>query len=165
MTLKRLPLSGEIVALVLALAPMARATPLGLDFADTTGTTGLGCFQDCTVGWVFQVNASIIVDGLAVFDWNADGLGLSHTVGLWNSSGTPLVSTNVTDAGTLRPSTSSFGDWRVQSIAPVVLRPGTYTIGSFFYAFTLDPTDAYFGGGVASTIPQIHFLGSAIVGG
>jgi hypothetical protein len=163
MAVKRLlSFAGIVPATVLAFASLASATPLGLDFADIAGTAGYYGAGNYTVGWVFNVNAPVRVDGLALFDWGADGLknASPHTVGLWHSSGTLVASTDVTNSSTPTTSTSSFGNWLVQSIGPVVLGPGTYAIGGLFYGG--DSLDAFVARGAASTIPQISFVGNAL---
>ena len=63
----------------------------------TNFTTG----DDWTLGWSFFTNESIIVDELGWYDSFGDGLTESHEVGLWNSTGTLLASTVVTNADPL----------------------------------------------------------------
>jgi hypothetical protein len=109
------------------------ATPLladvfAVNFVNTTdGTLGNGPF---TLGWSFTITQTIDVTDLAVFDQSSEPLLESHEVGIWDSTGTLLDSATIGagTAGTLE--FDSLGQsWRDVS-APVVLGPGTYTIGA-----------------------------------
>jgi len=84
------------------------------------------------VGWRFDVNTSIILTDIGV--WNADnqitpGLTSNHRVGLWDSGG------NLLTAGSAGPGDPSVGDWNYGNVADVVLVPGErYTIGAMYSA-------------------------------
>jgi hypothetical protein len=114
-------------AMLVAAPAISSASTLGVDLA-TSLVLG-AAFADTNVGWQFSVSAPITIDGLGMFDYNADGLFESHQVGLWDNSGTLLASTTVTSASTPVPSAFARGDWLFQSIAPVALTPGTYVVG------------------------------------
>jgi hypothetical protein len=141
-------------ALVIGSATVAEATSIGLDLLSDTQIFGSFSLQN--IGWQFTVNAPVTIDGLGVFDANAPGLSEPHPVGLWNSSGSLLAQTTITNASTLVPSASDAGDWRFNSIAPIVLAPGTY-VTSAFYATS---ADAVMANGTIATIPQISFVDS-----
>lgn len=130
--------SGIAVA---ALAGIA-ASASGQAVVGFTGGAQFGIFYASStgdvVGWRFNVDSSIVVTDLGV--WNADtqvgfeGLTSDHMVGIWDSSGTLLTSTLVTVAGSV-----AVGDWNYEATANVVLNPGeTYTIGAMYTAFDGD---------------------------
>ncbi|MEL7239954.1 MAG: DUF4082 domain-containing protein [Planctomycetota bacterium] len=91
------------------------------------------------VGWRFDVNTSIVLTDIGV--WNNDavvgfeGLTSSHEVGLWDSSGTLLTS------GTVSPGDVAIGEFTYTDVADVVLNPGErYTIGA---VYSIDDNDSY----------------------
>ncbi|MEX0679646.1 MAG: hypothetical protein WD063_21430 [Pirellulales bacterium] len=95
-----------------------------LTFNEATG--GSGTNQDQSVGWQFDVLNPITVVGLGWFDEGANGLGRSHTVGIWNPAGTLLDSVLI-PAGVAAPLD---GQFRTIAIAPLVLAPGAgYIVG------------------------------------
>src|SRR5262249_5274974 len=112
-----------LVTLVLALAaPGARADPIALTFTGgTTSTSGT------TRGWSFTTADSLTVTPLGWWDFGNDGLAASHQVGIWNTSGTLLMSATVA-SGTTDPLASGF---RFDSAltGTTTLAPGTYVIG------------------------------------
>jgi hypothetical protein len=126
-----------------------------LDF--TGGSRDIVLF-DGEVGWEFTVNSAITVDGLGYFDFDTNGLLASHVVTLWTLGGTPLASATVTSASTLVASTSTFGDWLFESIAPLTLAPGSYVIGASQPIST--DNDALFA--TAVTIPEVTYVRSRL---
>lgn len=152
-----------LAAPMLVSTPLASATPLGLDATDTSHTAPWAISPAGTAGWKFTVLSPIKIDGLAIFDYLADGLGRPHDVGLWDSGGSLLASATVTSASMPLASASSHGDWLVESISPVVLAPGGYAVGAFF--FDLDFTDPFLANATAVTIPQVAFGGNAAAAG
>jgi hypothetical protein len=153
-------LAGAL-ALVLALsgAPRTRAQGLALDVSNTNGTSAQASF---TAGWTFTVVNTITVDGLAIFDGGSNGLIRDHTVGLWRSDGTLLISSAVTNANSSPVSAADpQGRWLVHPIVPLVLTPGTYAIGSDYQN---SEADAIFTGGSLTTNPNIIF-GAQRIGG
>ncbi len=125
-----------------------------------------GSLPGATRGWTFDVVAStgILVDALGVYDAGADGLAQAHDVGLWNSSGSLVASATVL-AGTADPLDSN-NEFRLASISPVMLLPGTYTIGAFYVN---QSTDAFYRGGGSvlsqSFNPAISFDTAAAASG
>ena len=84
-------------------------------------------------GWIFTVgDQNLVVTGLGIWDDNGDGLGASHAVGIWDSSGTLLANANVSN-GT---NATLIGEFRMTSLLPeeqIFLTSGyTYTIGAFY---------------------------------
>src|ERR1035438_5798290 len=75
-----------------------------------------------SLGFEFQVNSSITLTGLGTFDYGQDGFAQPQQVGLWNSSGTLIASTYVTNDNPLT------GFWRFNPITPVAL-----TVGDTYY--------------------------------
>jgi hypothetical protein len=105
-----------------------------------------------SLGFAFQVNSPISVDGLSFYDDVKDGLTQTHDVGLWTAAGTLIASTTV-PAGTAAPLDGFF---RVQSVTPFILPAGNYVVaaetGAENYTYyTYEPADF-------STIPQVSFL-------
>jgi len=73
-----------------------------------------------TLGYEFTTSVSFTVNALGYFN---DGLGNSHLVGIWDTSGDLLTSATVTGSDPLT------GNFLYQSITPYILAPGTYLIG------------------------------------
>jgi len=141
-------------ALVAAIAPAAQASTLGLDVTSPTQVFAPGVFHN--IGWQFQVNSPIIIDGLGLFDVDPPGLAEEHQVGLWTDGGLLLAQTTITNGSTPVASASTAGDWLFNSIAPVVLVPGTYLTGGFFAT----SADSVMANATITTVPQISFLHS-----
>src|SRR5262249_58403989 len=80
-----------------------------------------------TRGWSFTTADSLTVTALGWWDFGNDGLAASHQVGIWNTSGTLLMSATVA-SGTTDPLASGF---RFDSAltGTTTLAPGTYVIG------------------------------------
>ena len=143
---------ATLALLGLVHAPVQAQTPI-LDF--TSGfqaQTGSGAH---TFGYTFTVTSNIPITALGTFDWNSDGLLNNVPVGLWNAAGpTLLASTTITNASTPVVSTSANGRWLENSVTPLVLTPGTYTLGSYysnsgdFFASTI---------AIPTTVPGVAF--------
>ncbi len=144
--------------LVLAAATASQASTLGLDVTSDTQQFAPGAFTN--IGWQFQVNAPITIDGLGLFDVGPTGLSETHQVGLWTDGGVLLASATVTSGSTSVASASNAGDWLFESIAPIVLLPGTYVTGGFF-ATSLDLVMA---NATITTDAAITFLASRASG-
>ena len=143
------------VGLVLAMATASEASTLALDVTANTFTASVGFLQNA--GWQFTVNSPIAIDGLGIFDAGQSGLDESHRVAIWDNNGNFLAGTVVTNGSTLVASASAAGGWRFESIAPIVLSPGTYVIGAFYKEFSDD--FILIQAGIA-TDPAISFLAS-----
>ena len=138
------------VVVLMASASLLHADSLGL----TTSSDGnlfvnQGTF---TLGYSFEVNTSISVTALAVFDAGSDGLNVSHQVGIWDATGNLLASTWVA-AGTGGP---ILGGYRYATIPDLPLTAGNiYYVGSVNGmdndSFMLDPSSFV-------PAPQITYL-------
>lgn len=120
-----------IVAFLMA-CPIHASAQLALDF---TGTSHNGFQNDLTLGWSFEVEETIIIDGLGYFDdFQIDGVGLlnDHRVAIWTDAQTPqlLAETLITNSSVPEWSAAQDGQWMFNSIAPITLSPGTYIIGA-----------------------------------
>lgn len=104
----------------------AQAMPAIL-IPETTG--GSATSYDSTRGWRFTTNQAILVTDLGVFDSNLDGLSETHDVGIFDSTGTLLVSVTVPNGGTA----TLINQFRSVSIAPLLLAAGqTFQIGATY---------------------------------
>ena len=99
-----------------------------------------------SIGYVFDLTSAVTVDALAYWD---DGLANSHQVGIWDVVGNLLVSTTVAGDDTL------VGHFRWDSVAPVTLAAGRYTIAGEFLG-NLFPVSAT---GITN-IAQYSYVGS-----
>lgn len=124
--------------MALAMAPVRSArAALAIDLYSPVSNSG-PCDSSCgsvfgvTIGYSFTVINAITVDGLGIWDVDADGIGTSISVGIWSSGGSLLASTAITDASTPVGSASSAGDWLFEAVVPFVLSPGDYRIGMTF---------------------------------
>ena len=88
-------LSRYALAIAIGCLPSlsASAQTNAISFSNTTGESLAK--TDSTFGWSFTTNSDINVVDLGVFDDSQNGLTDSHQVGIWDSSGTLLVSTTV----------------------------------------------------------------------
>ena len=147
-----------VVALSASQAAPSIAAPIALDI---NGGNNFFCSPQtnpgCTMGWAFQVNSPILVSDLGVFDANSDGLANSHDVGIWTAGGALLASVNVSNvSGVVAPSADATGQWVLTAVAPLLLAPGSYTIGAFYLN---DDADRFRMEAPTITIPQITHLG------
>lgn len=125
----------SVLSAVLALSFLASPnTQAGLILDLNTGgaPTPKGLPGVDTFGWAFSVNSAITVDGLGIWDTNADGIGSAQSVGLWTNSGTLLASAVVQNSSTQVASASADGNWLFETIAALLLTPGDYVVGSTF---------------------------------
>ncbi len=76
-----------------------------------------------TLGYQFTTSVSYDVNALAYW---FDDLGHDHQVGIWDSTGTLIVSTTVLSADPVQD------HFQYHSIPDTILAPGTYTIGGEF---------------------------------
>ena len=87
-----------------------------------TSTSTLSDSRPFTLGYSFTTSSTFDINALGVWD---NGNGDSQQVGIWDSSGTLLVSTTVSGAAT------PIDNFQWNSVG-YVLSPGTYTIGATF---------------------------------
>jgi hypothetical protein len=93
-------------------------TPPGT-FTPSTGPAG----NPVNLGLFFTVSSTLTVDALGFFD--IPNLTVDETVTLYNSSQTALASVDVPLTATLD------NGYLMQSIAPIVLTPGSYVVAAF----------------------------------
>lgn len=112
-----------VVALVAAgvLATPTRADA-GFAAVEFTPAGAGGNAGDFVTGYQFQVTAPQVVSALGYYDHLGDGLAESHDVGLYTDAGTLLASVTVSNANAL------VGNFRYQSITPLLLSVGTYRV-------------------------------------
>lgn len=95
MTFKRI-LRYSIWMFTVCVVSNAQATFVASTSTNTTGTTTFSPSNASqTVGWDFQVEEELTINALGIWDDAQDGLNLAHTIGLFELSGTELVSTNI----------------------------------------------------------------------
>jgi hypothetical protein len=123
---KRFITTGMLAACLVLLGvstAVADSIPV-ITFDQSTG--GSGSNNNQSVGWQFNVLNSLTVNALGWFDEGANGLGHSHTVGIWNPSGALLTSILVPQ-GTVA---SLNGAYRMVPIADLILTVANgYIIG------------------------------------
>ena len=103
-----------------------------------------------TLGFSFQVDSAIIVDGLGVWDKDKAGLLVSTQAGLWDASGNLLAAVQI-PAGASAPLDGYF---RWSSFSVLTLAPGKYTVGAVCNGLS------YTMGFGFTTLPGITFLSS-----
>jgi hypothetical protein len=116
------------VCTVLGLATTAQADLL-VD-VQSGSTFQRGSFAN--FGYTVTFSESVRVNGLGLWDRNADGLTDAHQVGLWDSTGTLLAQAVVDNASTQVASVNAAHAWLFTSIAPLQLTPGTYKLGAYY---------------------------------
>ena len=116
---------------LLGLAPAARATPL-FDFAAGGTSTWNGTIY--SLGYTFEVTAPYSFNAMGVYDMGSNGLGTAHAIGLWDASGTLVVSTTVSGFGSARElAAAGNGTWIYQALGSTVsLTNGIYTLAAFY---------------------------------
>ncbi|MCX6955422.1 MAG: hypothetical protein NTV51_25005, partial [Verrucomicrobia bacterium] len=114
-----------------ALAPVARATPL-FDFASGGTSTWNGAIY--SLGYTFEVSAPYSFNAMGLYDKDSNGLGTAHAIGLWDASGTLIVSTTVSGWGAAREQAAAgHGAWIYQALgSTVTLANGVYTLAAYF---------------------------------
>jgi hypothetical protein len=146
------------IAAVIALCPIeTHADTTALSFTPS-GTTIFGGAGSDTFGWGFSLSSPLVVTQLGVWDENGDGLGQSHLVTIWDSTGSPVAQVTV-PSGT-GPETNGF---RYVSIGSLTLAAGNYTIGAFYNAFGSDVASA--SASAISTAPGVTYAGSRTIAG
>lgn len=158
-TMNNLSRYALMAAAIGFLSLSASAQTNAVSFSNTTGTTLAN--PPFTLGWSFTATSNIDVVDLGVFDDSQNGLTDSHQVGLWNSSGTLLVSTTV-PSGTGATLDDQF---RMVGVTSTELLAGqTYFIGALY---TTGDDPMIFPGGATGfgTASQIMFDENNFAGG
>ncbi len=128
-SMKRVAVAAGLLAAASSLSPAAAApvvTPLGTP-AISIGSTGTEGQSAATRGWSFTLGNEINVTALGFYDNQLNGLTDSHQVGIWDVSGTLLVSGTVS-SGTISPLISQFRYTTTLS-GTTDLLPGDYRLG------------------------------------
>jgi hypothetical protein len=95
----------------------------------STNFYGNSYFVPQSAGYVFEPLDNVVVSSLGFFDYLEDGLGESHTIGIFNSTGNLLTSA-VVSSGMEKPLEDGF---RYTDIAPLTLNTGqSYTVAALF---------------------------------
>lgn len=90
---------------------------------------GNSYFLPQSAGYVFTPLSDVVVSSLGFYDYQGDGLGESHPVGIFNNTGNLLTSA-VVFSGTEKPMEDGF---RYTDIAPLTLSAGqSYTVATLF---------------------------------
>jgi hypothetical protein len=120
------------------------------DFGTSYVTHNLG---SVTYGWSFTVTKPTNLQSLGIWDYNLDGLGESHGIGIWREDGTSLAMTTITQ-GTLG---EVVGEFRFQDLPSAIpMRPGhTYVIGIRFNG--IDHFHAQFAGSTPDFAPEVVY--------
>jgi hypothetical protein len=127
-----------IAAFTCLSAAVCHAGTIAFDFSSSNPSTGIG-FNN-TFGFQFTTLTDIFIDSVAYLDVGQNGLAASHSVGIWNSSGTLLFSTSI-GTGTLAGPVIGSAQFSYTSIVPLFLPAGgTFTIG----AHNVSPDLIYF---------------------
>jgi len=124
-------LKTSIVTLILSVCCLVNVAIAGL-IVDLSGGTSVNDSRDFTLGWGFTVNSSIQIDGLGLWDEDADGFSYiqGYEVGIWSDlNGALLASAIVDNSSNSLSSSSNDGTWMFTDIASLILNIGDYTIG------------------------------------
>ncbi len=123
----RIVSSLTLIAGILLVISVCRADVIAI-------TPGTGGFENdlwnanASIGYDFTLTSSLTVTELGFFDANgASGPTNSHPVGIWNSGRTLLTSATVPSGAPVL----LIDGFDFVSISPVVLAPGSYTIGAY----------------------------------
>lgn len=158
--MRALKFAAAAVATACSLAATPARAGLGLDVTSGTGAAVCGflCATGKTTGWTFALLSTMRVDGLGVWDSDADGLTRDIDVGLWTASGTLLASTTVTAASTQVASANPGGAWRMQGIPSLTLGAGNYVVG---FVYVTDSNLVLTNPSV-TTDPALSFTGQSL---
>jgi hypothetical protein len=154
------PIGRLLVVLAFGWAASANAgLMLNITSPGDVAPCGNGCTPaGSTYGWAFNVNSTITIDGLGIWDFDADGIGPDVSMGLWVDGGALLASAVISNSSALQ-FTNGAGGWRFEDIAELLLAPGNYVIGAANYPTS--PT-AYVNPGF-STIAEVTYTGNRAV--
>jgi hypothetical protein len=122
-------------------------------------------FMGQTDGWEFTLSSAITVTDLGIYDYSwafagPPGLGESHAVGLWDNSGTLLVSATIPQ-GT---SAAILNNFRYVAVTSVLLPAGTYFIGAEYDVTNPDWMIANLAAANLSTAAPVTYVSNAFSG-
>ena len=149
----------------LSLAPsMAAATVLAVDMSGSGGLVGGLGAAPRTGGWRFTLSASETVTSLGYWDEGADGLSVSHSVGLWTDAGALLGSVVVDNTSAIISSAHTGGHWLFTGLgSSIALAAGTYRVAGVIES-VVDPVrfDQASGATLGETFaPSVTWLSTA----
>ena len=114
----------SVCALVLSTAGFSISARAAINAAYTMDSVGsLSDSSSFTLGFDFSLSGSKTLNALG---YTTVGLTADQSVGLWDSVGNLLISTTVT------PGDLQQGFFRWANVSPLVLGPGTYTLGGTY---------------------------------
>lgn len=142
-----------------------KANTVALSISESNRGDDIGF--DSNVGWRFTVITPILVTDLGVWDGfrragaaggnstpAGGGLGEAHTVTIWDANGNALTQATV-PAGTVG---TLVGVFRYVPVAsPLLLQPGTYTIGAYYAGDTATPDSSAFFADPIVTAPELTY--------
>lgn len=146
-----------VVLLVLGSAPTRSHGASAVTFPTPTTPSTVSSRFD--VGFDFTVSIPLMVTALSFYDFNADGLAVSHAVGLFTRDALSLVPLTLAQVTvtTMSPLLDSF---RYVTITPLTLVPGvTYTMGAFTQTNAQSPGDVFF-----SQVANVSFAPGFVLG-
>jgi hypothetical protein len=123
--------------LAMLLLPLAAAADTIAINPSQTGVENDAYNANVTLGWNFTLTSPLTLLDLGYFDYGGDGLADPHPVGIWDSDG-DLLASAVVPAGTAGTLVDGF---RFETVAPLVLVPGDYTIGGYANVASTDIFD------------------------
>jgi hypothetical protein len=129
-------LSTGLIFLTSLAAGSSQATVL-IDVSSTSVFNSSHGTGNYTTGIEFTVAQNVTVDGLGWLDAEGNGLAGSHTVGLWNASGTLLASVLVDNSSAKVLSAQGKAMWYITEMDDIVLTAGKYRVGG---TILTDPT-------------------------
>ena len=147
------------VALVAWSPLQTRADTIALSFTPS-GQTFFGGAGSDTVGWGFSLSAPLLVTQLGFWDENGNGLGQSHLVTIWSSTGTQSAQATI-PVGTSGTLVDGFRYLTLTT--PILLAAGNYTIGALLSAFGSDVASV--SSSAISTTPGVTYAGSRAIEG
>ena len=148
-------ISKTLLCFALVLTAILSAGAQGVLVSSPTGQEFLNTPPPGVEGFTFTTGSlPTTFNQVGVYDFGNDGLALSHTVSLFDSSGNLLASGTVAAGGTTTPDSFQWANL----LTPVVLLPNsTYTLGASYDSNDPD----HFLAGIA-TLPAGFTLGSAV---
>ncbi len=127
-------MNNAIARLLKTAAAAALLTVSAASHATLVIDAGAGSTQQTFItgnyiaGTEFTITSSMTIDGLGWLDAEGNGLTSSHEMGLWNSAGTLIATTTVTNANTFIGSAQGTARWYISEIAELLLAPGSYRV-------------------------------------
>ena len=149
--------SVSLLSIVIGVVESSTAHADSFAIVAATGSHNNVSSTNRTLGWVFDVNQSIDVKRLGIWDDLSNGLLSSHQVGIWTNAGALLGSTTVKSGvgSPLDGATIEGGRFRYEPVSPIRLNAGSrYVIGGLF-----NNNDEFIYDGFSVTdAPQIDYI-------